>query len=93
MLWPKRRILEVYLNSAEFGRGVWGVEAASRHFFHKPAAMLNRHEAALLAAVLPNPKRYRVDRPSPYVQRRQQWILGQMQQLQRDGRLGELRRR
>ncbi len=93
MLWPKQRILEVYLNSAEFGRGVWGVEAASRHFFHKPAAMLNRHEAALLAAVLPNPKRYRVDRPSPYVLRRQQWILGQMQQLQRDGRLGGLRRR
>jgi monofunctional biosynthetic peptidoglycan transglycosylase len=93
MLWPKQRILEVYLNSAEFGRGVWGVEAASRHFFHKPAANLNRHEAALLAAVLPNPKRYRVDRPSPYVLRRQQWILGQMQQLQRDSRLGGLKQR
>jgi monofunctional biosynthetic peptidoglycan transglycosylase len=80
-LWPKQRILEVYLNSAEFGRGVWGVEAASRHFFRKPAARLNRHEAALLAAVLPSPKRFRVDRPSPYVQQRQAWILRQMSML------------
>jgi len=92
LLWPKQRILEVYLNSAEFGRGVWGVEAASRHFFHKPAARLNRYEAALLAAVLPSPKRFRVDRPSPYLQQRQQWILGQMQQLRRDDRLGGLQR-
>jgi monofunctional biosynthetic peptidoglycan transglycosylase len=80
-LWPKQRILEVYLNSAEFGRGVWGVEAASQHFFRKPAARLNRHEAALLAAVLPSPKRFRVDRPSPYVQQRQAWILRQMSML------------
>ena len=80
-LWPKQRILEVYLNSAEFGRGVWGVEAASQYFFRKPAARLNRHEAALLAAVLPNPKRFRVDRPSPYVQQRQAWILRQMAML------------
>jgi len=80
-LWPKQRILEVYLNSAEFGRGVWGIEAASRHFFHKPAARLNHHEAALLAAVLPSPKRFRVDRPSPYVQQRQAWILRQMSML------------
>ncbi len=77
-LWPKQRILEVYLNSAEFGRGVWGIEAASRHFFHKPATGLNRHEAALLAAVLPNPKRFRVDHPSPYVRQRQAWIMRQM---------------
>ena len=80
-LWPKQRILEVYLNSAEFGRGVWGVEAASRYFFHKPAARLNRNEAALLAAVLPNPKHFRVDRPSPYVQQRQAWIMRQMTML------------
>ncbi len=81
ILWPKQRILEVYLNSAEFGLGVWGVEAASRHYFRKPAARLNRNEAALLAAVLPSPKRYRVDRPSVYVQRRQSWILQQMWML------------
>ena len=80
-LWPKQRILEVYLNSAEFGRGVWGVEAASRRFFHKAAARLNRNEAALLAAVLPNPRRFRVDRPSPYVQQRQAWIMRQMSML------------
>jgi len=81
LIWPKQRILEVYLNSAEFGRGIWGVEAASRAYFRKPAARLNRHEAALLAAVLPNPKRYRAANPSPYVRQRQRWILWQMQML------------
>lgn len=80
-LWPKQRIIEVYLNSAEFGRGVWGVEAASQYFFRKSAARLNRNEAALLAAVLPNPKRFRVERPSPYVLQRQAWILRQMSML------------
>jgi len=79
--WPKRRIIEVYLNSAEFGRGTWGIEAASRRYFHKPAAQLSRSEAALLAAVLPNPKRFRVEAPSNYVRQRQSWILGQMSQL------------
>ncbi|MGQ0428650.1 MAG: monofunctional biosynthetic peptidoglycan transglycosylase [Gammaproteobacteria bacterium] len=81
-LWPKRRILEVYLNSAEFGRGVWGVEAASRKFFGKPAERLSRVEAALLAAVLPNPKRFRAANPSPYVRQRQDWILWQMRRLE-----------
>jgi monofunctional biosynthetic peptidoglycan transglycosylase len=80
-LWPKRRILEAYLNSAEFGRGVWGVEAASRSYFGKPAALLTRPEAALLAAVLPSPKRMRVANPSAYVRRRQEWILIQMRRL------------
>lgn len=83
-LWPKRRILEVYLNSAEFGRGVWGVEAASRRYFRKPAAGLNRPEAALLAAVLPNPKRFRISNPSAYVRQRQDWILWQMNRLERE---------
>jgi monofunctional biosynthetic peptidoglycan transglycosylase len=80
-IWPKRRILEVYLNVAQFGRGTWGVEAASRRYFGKPAAQLTRHEAALLAAVLPSPTRYRVVNPGPYVRQRQQWILGQMSGL------------
>jgi monofunctional biosynthetic peptidoglycan transglycosylase len=80
-LWPKRRILEVYLNSAQFGRGVWGVQAAGRHFFGKDAARLTREEAALLAAVLPSPTRYRVVSPGPYVRARQVWILHQMQGL------------
>ncbi len=81
LCWPKRRILEVYLNSAQFGRGVWGVEAASRAYFRKDAARLSRSEAALLAAVLPSPTHYRVANPGPYVKRRQAWILAQMRQI------------
>ena len=81
LLWPKQRILEVYLNSVEFGRGVWGVEAASQRFFSRPAQQLTRQQAALLAAVLPNPRRFRVDSPTAYVQNRQAWILRQMSQL------------
>ena len=80
-LWPKQRILEVYLNVAEFGRGVFGVGAASDVYFHKSAARLNAYDAALLAAVLPSPKRMRVNAPSNYVRERQQWILGQMRGL------------
>jgi monofunctional biosynthetic peptidoglycan transglycosylase len=80
-VWPKRRILEVYLNSVEFGDGVFGVEAASRKFFGKPARALGPMEAALLAAVLPNPRKYRVEDPSPYVRGRQAWIHNQMRQL------------
>ena len=79
--WSKRRILEVYLNIVEFGDGVYGVEAASRKFFGRPAAALNPGQAALLAAVLPNPHRYRADAPSPYLRGRQEWILQQMRQL------------
>src|SRR5690348_7995310 len=80
-LWPKQRILEVYLNVAEFGRGVFGVGAAADVYFHKPASRLNAYDSALLAAVLPSPKRMRVDAPSNYVRSRQQWILGQMRGL------------
>ncbi len=79
--WSKRRILEVYLNIVEFGDGIYGVEAASQHYFRKPAQRLRPSEAALLAAVLPNPHRFKVSSPSPYVLGRQAWILGQMQQL------------
>lgn len=78
---PKRRILELYLNIAEFGQGVYGVEAASQVHFHKSSAYLSPREAALLAAVLPNPRRFRVDRPSPYVLKRRDWILTQMPRL------------
>jgi len=81
LLWPKRRILEVYLNLAELGPGVFGVEAASRRYFGKPAARLERSEAALLAAVLPNPQRYRVATPSPFVRQRAARILVQMDRL------------
>ncbi len=81
----KQRILEIYLNVAEFGPGIYGVGAASRHYFGKPPSRLYDAEAALLAAVLPNPKQLRVDQPSAYVQARQDWILGQMQRLRREG--------
>jgi len=80
-LWPKERILEVYLNVAQFGRGIFGVEEAARAFFRKPAARLSRPEAATLAAVLPNPIRLRADRPSAYVLSRRDWIVGQMRGL------------
>jgi monofunctional biosynthetic peptidoglycan transglycosylase len=80
-LWPKRRILEVYLNIAEFGYGTYGAEAAAQRFFHKPAARLSRGDAAALAAVLPSPERFSAVAPSRYVQQRRDWILGQMQAL------------
>jgi len=80
-LWSKTRILEVYLNFAQFGDGIYGVEAASRAFFGKPAKRLEPAEAALLAAVLPNPLKLRADRPSAYVLKRRDWILRQMRQL------------
>jgi monofunctional biosynthetic peptidoglycan transglycosylase len=79
--WPKRRILEVYLNIAEFGYGIYGAEAAAEHFFHKPASRLSRGDAAVLAAVLPNPRRYLASAPSHYVLQRRAWILDQMEAL------------
>ena len=81
LAWPKRRILEVYLNIAEFGTGVYGAEAASRAHFGRSAGELSPSQAALLAAVLPSPKRMDAGAPSPYLRQRQQWILGQMRQL------------
>ena len=89
-LWPKERILEVYLNIAEFGPGTYGVQAAASKFFGKDAARLTRREAATLAAVLPNPKRLRADRPSAYVQRRRDAIMGQMRALGGPGFLRQL---
>jgi monofunctional biosynthetic peptidoglycan transglycosylase len=80
-LWPKRRILEVYLNIAEFGHGIYGVGAASDQFFHTTPDRLDARQSALLAAVLPNPARFKVDRPSPYVLRRSAWIQRQANQL------------
>jgi monofunctional biosynthetic peptidoglycan transglycosylase len=80
-LWPKRRILEVYLNVAEFGDGVYGVYAATQTFFGKRPSELQPQEAALLAAVLPNPVRLHVRNPSAYVRERAGWIEEQMAQL------------
>lgn len=90
LFWPKQRVLEVYLNVAQFGRGIYGLGEASRIFFGKPPSALKAREAALLAAVLPNPITLRADRPSPYVLRRQAWILDQMRRLGGTGYLGEL---
>lgn len=81
LLWSKERILEIYLNIAQFGRGLYGVEAASRRYFGHGADALDAQEAALLAGALPNPLRYRVDAPDPALRRRQDWILRQMRQL------------
>ena len=80
-LWPKERVLEVYLNIAEFGPGIYGVEAASQIYFGKPARKLSQTQAARLAAVLPNPKVLSVTSPTAYVQERVVWIQQQMNQL------------
>jgi monofunctional glycosyltransferase len=80
-LWSKQRILEVYLNVAEFGPGIYGAEAAAQRHFGKPAAALTRREAALLAAVLPDPRAMRAAVPSAYVARRARWIERQAAQL------------
>lgn len=78
LLWSKTRILTVYLNIVEFGDGVFGVEEASKQFFKKSANQLTMEEAALLAAVLPNPHKFKVKSPPSYVLKRQAWILNQM---------------
>jgi monofunctional biosynthetic peptidoglycan transglycosylase len=81
VLWPKRRILEIYLNIAEFGPGVFGAEAAARQFFGRSASDLSARQAATLAAVLPSPKRMSASKPSRYLEKRVTWILRQMKQL------------
>lgn len=81
ILWPKSRILEIYLNIAEFGESTYGVSSAANRFFNKPASKLTAHEAALLAAVLPNPKKFKVKAPSAYVGSRSRWIESQMARL------------
>ena len=81
LTWSKQRILEVYLNIAQFGPYTYGVGAASWRYFDRPPASLTEREAALLAAVLPNPELYRLDAPSAYVHRRAAWVRKQMRQL------------
>lgn len=81
LMWPKARILEVYANIIEYGDGVYGAQAASRHFFGKDAARLGPEEASRLAAVLPSPRKYSVSKPGPYVQRRSRAIQRQMRAL------------
>lgn len=83
--WGKRRVIEVYLNVAEWGDGLFGAEAAAQARFGKPAAALTEREAALLAAVLPNPHAWRADYPGPYVRQRAGVLQARMQQVARDG--------
>lgn len=81
VFWSKERIMEVYLNIAETGNGIYGVEAAAHSFYGKSAENLSRDEAAMIAAVLPNPRRWSPDKPSAYNYQRQRWILRNMNNL------------
>ncbi|SHO61781.1 monofunctional biosynthetic peptidoglycan transglycosylase [Algoriphagus zhangzhouensis] len=81
LIWSKERIMEVYLNVIEMGDGIYGIEAASQEFYKKPAANLSRAEAAMIAAVLPNPIRWSPTRPTNYNRQRQAWIMKQMNNL------------
>lgn len=91
LFWSKQRILEVYLNSVEWGDGVFGAEAAARHHFKIGAPYLSRSQASLLAAVLPNPRAWSASRPGAHVQRRAAWIRRQSQQLGGSHYLAQLR--
>lgn len=84
LIWGKERILEVYLNIAEMGEGIYGVEAAAQTYYGKSAAALSRKEAAQIAACLPNPKKYKVKPVSKYVAARSRWVLRQMNNLETD---------
>ena len=79
--WDKKRILEVYLNVIEWGDGIYGAESAAQHYFNCPARKLNSYESALMAAVLPNPHRWSPANPSPYIQKRADEILYQVEML------------
>lgn len=83
-IWGKQRILEVYLNVSEMGPGIFGAEAAAQNYFNKPASKLNRREAAMIAACLPNPKKYTVKPASRMVTRRYPWIEQQMSNIRSD---------
>ncbi|SKC86247.1 monofunctional biosynthetic peptidoglycan transglycosylase [Ohtaekwangia koreensis] len=83
-IWGKKRILEVYMNVAEMGIGTFGIEAASRRYFKKSCKYLTQREASLIAANLPNPKKYKVNPPSSYMERRSAWIITQMVYLRND---------
>lgn len=84
LVWGKKRILEMYLNISEMGKGIFGIEAAAQTYFKKPAKKLTRQEAAIIAACLPNPKIYTVKPMSAFVAAKYPWILRQMTNLQED---------
>jgi len=78
LIWGKKRILEVYLNSIEMGNGIYGAEAAARSYFGTSASNLSKYQAASVIAILPSPRKWSASKPGPYVQSRTQWIIGQM---------------
>lgn len=84
-LWPKKRILDPYLNLVDWGHGNFGAEAAARAYFHTSAARLTRNQAARLAAILPDPDKWNAARPGPYVAERSGVLIGRAQQVTRDG--------
>ncbi|WP_222909793.1 monofunctional biosynthetic peptidoglycan transglycosylase [Pseudomonas sp. DNDY-54] len=91
LLWPKQRILEVYLNSVEWGDGIFGAQAAAQHHFGIGASYLSTTQASQLAAVLPNPREWNAGRPGPHVRQRASWIRQQMRQLGGSHYLNQLR--
>ncbi|NOT36396.1 MAG: monofunctional biosynthetic peptidoglycan transglycosylase [Saprospiraceae bacterium] len=90
LLWSKKRILEMYLNTIEMGRGIFGIEAAAKSYFGKSAKQLNRSESSLIAACLPNPKKFRANAPSSYILNRKEWIMEQVYQIESDPEIIEL---
>ena len=84
LIWGKKRILEMYLNVAEMGKGVYGIEAAAQKYFNKSAKKLTRPEAAMIASCLPNPKKFTIKPLSRYVSIRSRWVLQQMNALDTD---------
>lgn len=84
LIWGKKRVLEVYLNTIEMGKGIYGIEAAAQVYYHKPAKSLSKNEAANIIACLPNPKIYTVKPRSRFVAWKSQWILEQMNNIQSD---------
>lgn len=83
LVWGKKRIMEVYLNVFETGKGIYGAEAASRVYFQKAASKLTRGESALIAAILPNPQKWNPASPTTYLRGRQQWILWNMGNIEK----------
>ena len=81
IFWSKERIMEIYLNEIEMGDGIYGAEEASQNYFHKPAKKINNTEAALVAACLPNPRKWSPARPTPYILRKKDWILRHMRMI------------
>ncbi len=83
-IWSKQRILELYLNTIEMGKGIFGIEAAAQYYFHKPAKVLSRNEAAKIISLLPDPKHLTIHPESAFVTFKSNWIIRQMNNLQSD---------